>query len=168
MFKHTILVISSTAILKDSIPVQYQECYQCCPNLSLEGVLAGTNEGTDMKILFDLAEELLNIPSGTVNIGYSCCSELEKVGQKNNRFICFLVESNYPGVIVAAAGYAYNLITQYDVLDTVGYILVLNHLIQGVTAHSCDIFDSAICEFIVKSVLVVPSVDHRLAILSAA
>ena len=76
-----------------------------------------------MKILFDLTEELLNIPSGTVNIGYCGGTELERVGQKNNGLICLLIESYYPAVIVAADGYTDNLVTQYDVLDTVGYIL---------------------------------------------
>jgi len=65
-------------------PAQDQKGYQCCPNLDLEGVLAGTNESTDMKILLYLPEELFDIPPCPVDVRYGGRAEVEEIGQEND------------------------------------------------------------------------------------
>src|SRR5512139_831754 len=56
---------------------------QCCPNLNLDGIGAGSNKGLDLKVLLQMLEEDLNLPTILVDGGYRTGSQVKVVRQED-------------------------------------------------------------------------------------
>ena len=69
---------------------------QCCPNLSLQGIGAGADEGLDLEMLFEYLEEEFDLPAIPVYPADSGRSELEVVGQKLNLPPVLFVPDGHP------------------------------------------------------------------------
>src|SRR5688500_17551611 len=75
-------------------PTQQQQCDQRRPDLDKKGVFRGTDEGFDLQVLFEGFEEDLNLPALTVDVGNSGSAKVEMVGQKDNRFLQFIIPND--------------------------------------------------------------------------
>jgi hypothetical protein len=62
---------------------QQQHGDQCCPNLSLDGVGAGSHEGLDLEVLFESLEEQLNLPAILVDGCDRRRCQVHMIGEKD-------------------------------------------------------------------------------------
>ena len=142
-------------------PAQDEKGYQCCPNLDLEGVLAGTKEGTDMKVLLNLPEELLNIPPCSVNVRYGSKAEVKEISQENDLLTGLLIYGYHSSEVIAAAGNPDHLVIGYEMVDAVGYRSVLDNLIEGIAAHPGNEVHLPARKVIIEAVRVVTSIEDH-------
>ena len=63
--------------------LEHEHGDECCPNLNAHGVGAGPDEGFDLEILFERAEERFDLPAILVDAGDGRRGETEVVGQEN-------------------------------------------------------------------------------------
>jgi hypothetical protein len=56
---------------------------QCCPNLNLDGIRAGSDKGLDLEVLLQMLEEDFNLPTVFVNGRYGAGSQVEVVCQED-------------------------------------------------------------------------------------
>jgi len=59
---------------------------QCCPNLNLDGIGAGSDKGLDLKVLLQMLEEDFNLPTVFVNGRDGAGSQVEVVRQEDQDF----------------------------------------------------------------------------------
>jgi len=75
--------------------LEQQHGNQCCPNLCLQGVGAGADEGLDLEMLFEHFEEELNFPAVPVYPANGVRSEGKVVGQKLNLPLVLFIPDNH-------------------------------------------------------------------------
>src|SRR5512137_2100743 len=59
---------------------------QCCPNLNLDGIGAGSDKGLDLEVLLQMLEEDFNLPTIFVDGGYRTGSQVKVVRQEDQNF----------------------------------------------------------------------------------
>jgi len=66
------------------------------PDLSLDGVLRGAEEGFDSQMLLDPLEEQFHLPAAAIELGDRECRQLEVVGEEHERLALLGLEPNAP------------------------------------------------------------------------
>jgi hypothetical protein len=77
-------------------PTQYEQGDESCPNLDVDGILAGSDEGFDLEVLFEGLEEEFDLPSFFVNVGDGGGSEFEVVGEEGDLALVLFVPDHNP------------------------------------------------------------------------
>ena len=68
--------------------LQNQHGNQCCPNLNLDGIGAGSDKGLDLEVLFQMLEEDFNFPTILVDGGDRAGSQVKVVRQEDQDLSC--------------------------------------------------------------------------------
>ena len=76
--------------------LEQQHGHQCCPNLRLQGIGAGADEGLDLEMLLEHLEKELDLPSIPVYPANGSRSEGKVVGEKLNLPLVLFVPDNHP------------------------------------------------------------------------
>ena len=75
---------------------EQQQCNHGCPNLNSQGILAGTDKGFDLEMLFEGFVKDLYLPSVLVDIGDSRSTKFEVVGQQRDDAVVGFIPDNNP------------------------------------------------------------------------
>ena len=75
---------------------EQQHGNQCCPNLCLQGIGAGSDEGLDLEMLLEHFEEELDLPAVPVYAANGGRSEAKLVGQELNLSLVLFVPDYHP------------------------------------------------------------------------
>jgi hypothetical protein len=75
---------------------EQQHGNQCCPNLSLQSIGAGADEGLDLQVLLEHFEEEFDLPAVPVYPANGGCSEGKVVSEKLNLTLVLFVPDNHP------------------------------------------------------------------------
>ena len=71
--------------------LQQQHGDQCCPNLRLDGVFAGADEGLDLEVLLQRLEEQFDLPAEPVDAGEGAGRQTPLIGQQDDLPLLLLI-----------------------------------------------------------------------------
>lgn len=72
-------------------PAEDEQGDECCPNLDVEGVFAGPDEGFDFEVLLEGLEEEFDLPPVFIDGGDGGGAEFEVVGEEYDLSLVFLI-----------------------------------------------------------------------------
>lgn len=75
---------------------------ESCPNLDVDGVLAGSDEGFDFEVLFQGLEEEFDLPAVLIDCGDGRGAEFEVIGEEDDLALMFLVPDHDAAQFVRA------------------------------------------------------------------
>ena len=144
---------------------QEQHRDQCRPNLRLDRIRGGADEGLDLQILFDRLEEQFDLPAILVDRGDGAGTEAVMIGDEDEGAAGVLTDCLDPTqkmptlFLGAASGQADGLIL--DDVPVLRHGVFLDHLEQGVVLHAGDEIDTGVGPFGEQTVVVVaPVIDN--------
>src|SRR4030042_2175006 len=120
---------------------QDQHSDQCCPNLNLNCIGAGSYKGLDLKVLFQSFKEHLDLPTVFINGSNRGCSQSQMVGQEDQDLPCLRVIDLDSSERIRAF-YDSMRSSQFDhfIFEDVTVLRnfsLSNHFVQSVVLHAC-------------------------------
>ncbi len=119
---------------------------QCCPNLNLDGIGAGSDKGLDLEVLLQMLEEDLNLPTVFVDGGYRAGSQVKVIRQEDQDFSRLRVLHLDPSQRVGTSLDSLRA-SEFDLfilehMAVLGDSFVPNDFVQSIVLHAGDKIDS--------------------------
>ncbi len=119
---------------------------QCCPNLNLNGIGAGSDKGLDLKVLLEMLEEDFNFPTIFVDGGYRAGSQVKVVRQEDQDLsgvgVLHLNPAQRIGAFLDRLGASELNLFILEHMAVLRHSFVPNDLVQRIILHSGDKIDS--------------------------
>jgi len=139
--------------------LEQEQGNQGCPNLNAERIFARSHKGLDLEVLLDGLEEHLDFPAVLVDRGDGGGTELQVVGQEDQRPLVGRIPNHHPPERGRASLLGFHAGQTDDVIGqdvaVPGQVSFHDHFVQGVVFHACDEEDAGRCPGAKEGVVVV-------------